>query len=113
MARNYFANRPEDSMYPERLNKGDTVLIIEKENQGTKDMSKLVEGKVVKVLSRSGGKYKNGAKVQIVLSENDHRFEERGYDHIIGRVQYIVKRIDDEENPYFKYLENNPNGNYR
>ena len=111
MAKNYFKNRPEDSMYPERLSKGDTVLIIEKENQGTKDPSKLVKGKIVRVLSK-GGRYKNGAKVQIVLCEDDPRFEEKGYEHIIGRVQYIISKVDDEENPYLKYLETNPNGNY-
>ena len=102
MAVNHFKNRDEDGMYPSRLTQGDTVLIIEKENQGTRDMSKLVKGKIVRILSK-GNRYKNGAKVQIVLSEDDHRFEEMGYATFIGRVQYIVSKADEEDNPYMKY----------
>lgn len=105
---NHFKNRSEDGKYPERLNKGDTVLIIEKENQGTRDTSKLVKGKIVRILSK-GNRYENGAKVQIVLTEDDHRFKENGYSSYIGRVQYIVQKVDDEENPYMKYVEEQNN----
>jgi len=100
---NHFKDRSEDGRHPDRLVQGDTVKIIEKENQGTRDESKLVEGKIVRILSK-GGRYENGAKVQIVLSETDHRFKEMGLATFIGRVQYITHRVDDEENPYMKYV---------
>ena len=41
--------------------KGDLVLIIEKENQGTRDPSKLVKGRIVRVYSK-GDYYENGAR---------------------------------------------------
>lgn len=92
---NYFANRDEDSMYPDRINVGDEVLIIEKENQGTRDVNDLVWGTVTRKLSK-GNFYRNGAKVMITLSEKDWRFEEMGPATFIGRIQYIISRIDDK-----------------
>jgi uncharacterized protein YwbE len=100
---NHFINRSEDSMYPDRLNIGDTVYIIQKEDQGTRDISKLVLGNIVHIYSK-GNYYKNGAKVQIILSEEDPRYAELGNARFIGRVQYVMAKVDMEDNPYLKYL---------
>ena len=88
---NYFANRDEDSMYPSKINIGDEVLIIEKENQGTKDINDLVWGYVVRKLSK-GDFYKNGAKVMIKLCPKDWRYEDEGPRNYVGRVQYIIEK---------------------
>lgn len=101
---NHFKNRDEDGKYPDRLTVGDTVKIIEKEHQGSRNEKDLVEGIITRKLSK-GGRYENGAKVMIQLSENDWRYEEMGNAMFIGRVQYIVSKIDDETNPYLKYLD--------
>lgn len=90
---NYFLNRDEDSMYPDRINVGDEVLIIEKENQGTRDVNDLVWGRVIRKLSK-GNKYQNGAKVIVELSEKDWRYKDLGPAQIIGRVQYITERAE-------------------
>lgn len=100
---NHFVNRSEDAKYPERLNVGDTVYIIQKEDQGTRDIKKLVLGKITHIYSK-GNYYENGAKVQIILSEEDHRYKEHGNSSFIGRVQYIMAKADLEDNPYLKYL---------
>ncbi len=101
---NHFKNRSEDAKYPSRLKKGDLVLIIEKENQGTRDPSKLVKGRIVRVYSK-GDYYENGAKVQVILDKTDPRFPKMGFVTFVGRVQYIVQKVDEEENPFFD--ENN------
>lgn len=92
---NYFTDRDEDSMYPSRINVGDEVLIIEKENQGTRDVNDLVWGIVTRKLSK-GNCYKNGAKVMITLCDKDWRYKDIGPATFIGRVQYIISRIDDQ-----------------
>lgn len=91
MAINYFVDRPEDSKRPEGINQGDVVLIVPKEKQGTRNPKDLIVGKVNRVLSK-GDYYKNGVKVEIILSPLDWRFKEQGYISYIGRVQYIVKK---------------------
>ena len=90
---NYFQNRDEDSKYPSRINIGDEVLIIEKENQGTRNVNDLVWGTVIEKLSH-GNYYENGTKVKIRLSEKDWRFHEYGPILIIGRIQYIIQKVD-------------------
>jgi len=100
---NHFINRSEDAKYPERLTIGDTVYIIQKEDQGTRDVNKLVLGKITHIYSH-GNCYANGAKVQILLAEEDHRYKELGNTSFIGRVQYIMLKTDEEENPYLKYI---------
>ena len=89
---NYFSNRDEDSMYPDRINIGDEVLIIEKANQGTRDVNDLVWGTVKRKLSK-GDFYKNGTKLMITLSEKDWRYESMGPAPFVGRIQYIIKKV--------------------
>ena len=90
---NHFINRPEESKIPSQLMVGDTVYIIQKEDQGTRDVTKLVLGQIVHIYSH-GNYYKNGAKVQIILDEEDWRYPEMGKALFIGRVQYIMKKVD-------------------
>lgn len=90
---NHFINRPEESKKPSELMVGDTVYIIQKQDQGTRDIKKLVLGQIVHIYSH-GNYYENGAKVQIVLDEDDWRFPEMGKALFIGRVQYIMKKVD-------------------
>lgn len=90
---NHFVDRPEDSKIPSQLLPGDTVYIIQKEDQGTRDINKLVLGKILKVYSK-GNYYENGAKVQIILDERDWRYESMGPALFIGRVQYILEKVD-------------------
>lgn len=104
MAINHFKDRDEDGKYPDRLTVGDIVKIIEKENQGSRNEEDLVEGIITRKLSK-GYKYENGAKVMIQLSENDWRYEKMGNAMFIGRVQYIVSKLDDRTNPYLKYVD--------
>lgn len=88
---NYFVNRPEESKKPECINPGDIVMIIPKEKQGTRNPKDLIIGKVNRVLSH-GDYYKNGVKVEVILSPLDWRFKDEGYVSYIGRIQYIVKK---------------------
>ena len=74
---NHFINRPEESKIPSELMVGDTVYIIQKEDQGTRDINKLVLGQIVHIYS-SGNYYENGVKVQILLDERDWRYESMG-----------------------------------
>lgn len=94
MPENYFANRDRDSMCIDTLYIGDTVLIIEKEHQGSKDINDLVQGQIVAKLSRHGEIYKNGAKVKIILDPKDWRYKEEGSKEYIGRVQYVIKHVN-------------------
>lgn len=71
-------------------------MIIQKENQGSRNVRDLVTGKINRILSK-GDRYENGAKVEIILSPLDWRFQTEGYRSYIGRVQYIVKQIKDEK----------------
>lgn len=91
---NYFVNRDEDSMYPDRINVGDEVLIIQKEDQGTRNVNDLVWGIVSRKLSK-GNKYQNGAKVMITLIDKDWRYPELGPATFIGRIQYIIKKVNE------------------
>lgn len=88
---NHFINRSEDGKYPSRLHIGDTVYIIQKEDQGTRDLKKLVLGKIIRILSK-GNCYENGAKVEIMLDPQDWRYESSDQGVYIGRVQYIMKK---------------------
>lgn len=97
MPDNYFANRDKDSMSVDTLFIGDTVLIIEKQNQGTKNVNDLVKGTIVSKLSRPGAVYKNGAKVKIMLDKTDWRYPELGPEYFIGRVQYVLEHVNGTE----------------
>lgn len=90
---NHFIDRPEDSKIPSQLMVGDTVYIIQKEDQGTRDINKLVLGRIMHIYSH-GNYYENGVKVQILLDERDWRYEQMGPVLFIGRVQYILEKID-------------------
>lgn len=94
MPDNFFANRDKDSMSTDTLFIGDLVLIIEKENQGTKDVKDLVKGKIIAKLSRPGQVYKNGAKVKVILDKTDWRYKTEGAKEYIGRVQYVLKHVN-------------------
>lgn len=94
MPANYFNNRDKDSMSVDTLFIGDTVLIIEKQNQGSKDINDLVKGYITAKLSRQGQIYKNGAKVKIMLHPDDWRYEKEGAKEYIGRVQYVLEHIN-------------------
>lgn len=74
MPANHFKNRPLWTQFPSMIEVGDWVQIIEKENQGTRSDSDLVNGQVKRVLSH-GQRYQNGAKVELTSGH-------------IGRVQY-------------------------
>lgn len=90
---NYFIDRPEESRHPECIQQGDIVMIIPKEKQGSRDVKDLITGKVNRVLSH-GDRYENGVKVEIILHPSDWRFKEQGYVSYIGRVQYILKKVN-------------------
>ena len=69
-------------------------LIIEKENQGTKDINDLVKGQITAKLSRPGAIYRNGAKVKIMLDPTDWRYKTMGPAIFVGRVQYVLNHIN-------------------
>lgn len=94
MPDNFFANRDKDSMSIDTLFIGDLVLIIEKENQGTKNVKDLVKGRITAKLSRSGQVYKNGAKVKVILDKTDWRYAKEGPKEYIGRVQYVLSHVN-------------------
>lgn len=94
MPDNFFANRDKDSMSVDNLFIGDTVLIIEKQNQGTKDINDLVKGQITAKLSRPGAVYRNGAKVKIMLDPTDWRYKTMGPAIFVGRVQYVLNHIN-------------------
>lgn len=85
MPKNYFENRQICTMYPDGINVGDTVKIITKDKQGSKNKSDLIEGTVVRVLSH-GSFYRNGVKVELERLDTEEL--------VIGRVQYFVKNGD-------------------
>lgn len=93
MPTNHFINRDEDSRQPSRLQIGDRVLIIEKNNQGSRDINDLVQGDIIRILSK-GNRYDNGAKVQIQIAKEDWRYKDLGSSLVIGRVQYVIKHND-------------------
>ena len=90
---NYFVNRPEESKIPSCIHQGDIVLIIPKDKQGSRDKNDLILGKVNRILSQ-GDRYENGVKVEVILHPKDWRFEKEGYISYIGRIQYIIKKVD-------------------
>ena len=92
MPLNYFDNRPEDSRIPSKIHQGDIVMIIEKNNQGSKNPKDLVTVKVNRVLSK-GDRYENGVKVEGLLHQLDWRYKDFGPISYIGRIQYIIKQI--------------------
>lgn len=65
MPKNYFINREERSMLPNKVKAGDFVFIVEKQKQGCKTIDELVLGKIKNKLS-NGDRYKNGAKQMVI-----------------------------------------------
>ncbi|MCC0726725.1 hypothetical protein KGF51_09935 [Clostridioides sp. ZZV14-6045] len=85
MPKNYFEDRSNFTKYSGFVNVGDRVLIIKKEDQGAKTKDVLVEGTVLRVLSK-GKYYSNGVKVEITPVDNTKSSET-----VIGRIQYFVQ----------------------